>query len=69
MLKVYRSCIAETDASAAPGQILDADRRLIVGTRHGALELLELQQEGKRKLPAEEFLRGYRLSQGEVFAS
>ena len=38
-----------------------ADRkRLFVGTPDGAIELLELQREGKRVMSAEEFLRGWR---------
>ena len=69
MLKIYRSRVAETSSTPVPGTILNSDRRLIVGTRQGTLELLELQQEGKRKLSAEEFLRGYRLTEGEVLTS
>ena len=69
MLKIYRSRVAETASSSMPGKILETGHRLVVGTQHGALELLELQQEGKKKLSAEEFLRGYRLTEGEVFAS
>jgi methionyl-tRNA formyltransferase len=35
-------------------------KRLFVGTPDGAIELLELQREGKRAMSAEEFLRGWR---------
>jgi methionyl-tRNA formyltransferase len=38
----------------------------VVATRDGAIELLEIQQEGKKKLPIHEFLRGYRLASGDM---
>lgn len=68
MLKVYRSSLAGTsersDASV-PGEVLEAAERLIVSCEDGAVELLEIQQEGKRRLSAEEFLRGYPLEPGD----
>lgn len=51
-------------SSAAPGTVLAADRRFVVATGDGALELLEVQAAGKRALPAEAFLRGARLEPG-----
>ena len=69
LLKIYRSRLADNVAPGKPGEVFETHRRLIVSTQNGAVELLELQQEGKRKLSAEEFLRGYALSPGEVFAS
>jgi methionyl-tRNA formyltransferase len=40
---------------------------LLVGTGVGAVSILEIQQEGKRRLGIEEFLRGYTIEEGEVF--
>lgn len=55
---------ATTDA---PGVIVDALDRLLIGTGSGVLEVLQLQVAGKRSLPADEFLRGYRVRPGNRF--
>ncbi|MEB2355880.1 MAG: hypothetical protein OZ915_11940 [Ignavibacteriales bacterium] len=34
---------------------------LIIGCRTDALKILEIQQEGKRRMTTEEFLRGFRM--------
>ncbi len=41
------------------GQVLADGKHLFIGTGSGALEILELQPEGKSSMSAEEFLRGY----------
>lgn len=47
---------------ARPGQIVeDGKGQLVVGCGKGALSLLELQLEGKRKMDVKEFLRGISL--------
>src|SRR5262249_28728770 len=49
-----------------PGSLAVEDERLLVGCGQGtALELLELQPEGRKRMPARDFLHGYRLSAGE----
>jgi methionyl-tRNA formyltransferase len=49
----------------APGQILGlAKRGLIVGTGTGSVLLLEVQLEGKRRMSASEFVRGFPLPVG-----
>lgn len=50
--------------SAAPGEILRADDRLIVGCGDGGVELLTLQRAGKSAQGAAEFLRGFPLRAG-----
>src|SRR5690606_19538434 len=67
MLKVYRSRIAEeAERAGTPGQVIQADERLVVACGTGAVELIDIQQEGKRRLHAEEFLRGYAINPGDV---
>jgi methionyl-tRNA formyltransferase len=66
MIKIYRTCVAELPSSA-PGVVLMSDKRIIVGTGEGTIEILELQQEGKKKLSADEFLRGYFIEKGDSF--
>ncbi|MBI3189181.1 MAG: methionyl-tRNA formyltransferase [Ignavibacteriales bacterium] len=65
VLKLYRSTLATDVQSTSPSEVLVADKRLVIATADGAVEILELQQEGKRKMSAEEFLRGYKISIGE----
>ncbi len=49
-----------------PGLVLPAGPgRLVVAAGAGAVEILRLQVPGKRVLPAEEFLRGYRVQPGD----
>ena len=51
--------------TGAPGQILAlAKRGLIVGTGTGSVLLLEVQLEGKRRMSATEFVRGFPLPVG-----
>lgn len=66
-LKLYRSRVAENHAAgdAAPGTVLDADGRIAVACGEGAVELLELQRPGGRRLSAADFLNGYDVQEGE----
>jgi len=65
--------IIKTAVSAghgAPGVIVEAKERLLIGTGDGLLEVREIQLEGKKHLAAAEFLRGYRqLKQGDKFTA
>ncbi len=59
-LKVHRAAL--TNGSGPPGRVLEAGAGgLVVAAGSGALRLLELQLEGRRRLPAAEFLAGHRL--------
>jgi methionyl-tRNA formyltransferase len=48
------------DLTGEPGQILSADDRLIIATGSGAISLVEVQLEGRKRMPASEFVRGNR---------
>lgn len=65
LLKVHRARLAPdwSGGREAAGVLLD-DRRLVVGCGEGALELLEVQLEGARRMDAGDFLRGRRLEKG-----
>ncbi len=67
LLKIYRSQITARQHSMKAGEVLVDGSTLCVGTADGAIEILELQQEGKKKLAVAEFLRGYHFSVGAVF--
>ena len=69
-LIVHRLAVADAEKMArpdaqAPGEISVADHRIFVACALNTwLELIELQLEGKKRLPALEFLRGTQLSTG-----
>jgi methionyl-tRNA formyltransferase len=58
MLKLWRAEVLPA-TSAVPGTVLEG---LTVATGKDALRILELQPAGKRRMSAEEFLRGYKLA-------
>lgn len=62
LLKLHRSLLCP--GSGTPGEILDA-KRLIVACGDGALELTEVQPEGKGRMSGGDYLRGARLQKGD----
>ena len=56
-LKIFSASIV--DLNGQPGEILRSDKDLIVATGKGALSLVEVQLEGKRRMTAAELLRGH----------
>ncbi|MBQ8305029.1 MAG: methionyl-tRNA formyltransferase [Blautia sp.] len=69
--KIWR-CQALPDGSGteAPGTILSADREGIrVACGEGSLLLLEVQLEGKKRMSADAFLRGYPVAPGTKLTS
>lgn len=70
-LRIFRTSL-DIPASVArghgPGEVLQATRDiLVVHTGAGSLVVRELQQEGRRRMSVEEFLRGYRIATGDRF--
>jgi methionyl-tRNA formyltransferase len=57
-LGVTRAALAAGDGPP-PGQLAPSDGRLLYGAASGALELCEVQPEGKRSMAAEDWVRGY----------
>lgn len=72
-LKIWKAkVLAGTDGiqagTAQPGQVVHADKHgMVVQTGDGQLSLLEVQLEGKKRMPADAFLRGYPLQAGTCF--
>jgi methionyl-tRNA formyltransferase len=69
-IKIYRADLAGPSAeSGEPGQVMAADARegLLVNTADGQLFLREVQLEGKKRMTVEEFIRGFRLQEGDRF--
>lgn len=59
MIKIFRAEL-RAGTALAPGEFSIDEVSFTVGCGEGILALLEVQPEGKRPLPIEEFLRGYR---------
>ena len=58
-LKIFSATIVAL--RGAPGEILKRENGLVVAAGKDALSLREVQLEGKRRMSASEFLRGYRV--------
>ena len=64
-LKVHRATLATDAPPGAPGRVVEASAAgIVVATGSGALRLLELQLEGRRRLAAGEVIAGHRLAPG-----
>ena len=58
ILKVYSAEIVDENASATPGEIIEKKNALVIGTGKGLIKLTEVQLQGKKRMKAEDFLRG-----------
>jgi methionyl-tRNA formyltransferase len=59
MLKVLKAEKREEAAFGDPGEVSKEKNALLVSTSDGMLAITELQLQGKRRMPAGDFLRGY----------
>ncbi|MBI4212262.1 MAG: methionyl-tRNA formyltransferase [Deltaproteobacteria bacterium] len=64
-LTIHEAAPITTPVSAAPGTILSTDGQLSVATGDGQLYLLEVQLEGKKRMPTVDFLRGFKMNAGD----
>ncbi len=63
-LKIHKARVL--DVSGEAGTLL-SDTQLLIACAKGAVELLEVQYEGAKRMSAELFLRGHRLQKGMKF--
>lgn len=57
----------QTENAAAPGTVLQADSKgFCVQTGQGILKIVQLQLEGKKRMDAQAFLRGYSIEPGRI---
>ena len=70
VLKIWRArAVRPERPGVPPGPVAGSEGRLLVACgADTALEILELQRPGGRRLPAAEFLRGFDLAAGSRFA-
>ncbi|MDN5331109.1 MAG: methionyl-tRNA formyltransferase [Tepidanaerobacteraceae bacterium] len=69
-LKIWRAEIYAKGETRGPGKIvgIDKERGILVGTGDGVLLITELQEAGKKKMSAAEYLRGHSIAEGEFFS-
>ncbi|MBE5967472.1 MAG: methionyl-tRNA formyltransferase [Lachnospiraceae bacterium] len=64
-LKLWKAAVTKTAKKAEPGEVLEVCKdAIVVMTGQDALVIQELQLEGKKRMPADAFLRGYTVTPG-----
>lgn len=66
LLKIFKSSHFESTQAGSPGSVTRETGAILVACASGRLKILELQQEGHRRMTAEEFLRGYQFGAGDL---
>ncbi len=59
IVKIYRSAMIASSAAGRPGAIEMTENSMLVHTGNGAVEIRELQIEGKKRMRSDQFLRGH----------
>lgn len=59
--KIYKSSVS-AEIELEPGQIRQTKKEIYIGCGENSLQILEIQPEGRKRMTAEEFLRGYSLN-------
>jgi methionyl-tRNA formyltransferase len=70
MFKIHKAQVIPGDnLQSSPGEISEINKNtLIVATGKDSLSLLEVQIEGKKKMPVKDFLQGHKLEKGMRFS-
>jgi methionyl-tRNA formyltransferase len=64
-LKIWAADVLEEEYEGAFGEIIKVSKsEILVKTGKGTLSLKEIQLEGKKRMAADAFLRGYQLESG-----
>ncbi len=66
LFKIYKSKVS-THRSVYPGKVVCMNPLIIGCGKNTSLELIEVQIEGKKRMPASDFARGYRLTDKTIF--
>lgn len=63
-LKVFKTALC--DISGSPGEVLDSSNKLVIACGNGAIELIEVQLEGAKRMTADKLLMGHPIEQGVI---
>ena len=67
-IKIFKSAVIDAHSKNNPGKIkLGGNNSLEIYTGKGLISILELQQEGKKPLKVEQFLRGVNIGERDLF--
>ena len=70
LFHIWKARVADTSLTGDPGRMLPQAKRLLIACGDGtALEALEVQVEGRKRMPAEAFLNGHRLDENETLGA
>jgi methionyl-tRNA formyltransferase len=70
LFHVWKARVADENGDGTPGRLMPQKKRLLVSSGEGtALELLEVQVEGRKRMPAEAFVNGHRLDENEILGA
>jgi methionyl-tRNA formyltransferase len=70
LFHIWKARVAEETGPGAPGSLVHLKKRLLIAGGEGTmLELLEIQIEGRKRMPAEAFLNGHHLNENEVLGA
>ncbi|MFI3330078.1 MAG: methionyl-tRNA formyltransferase [bacterium] len=61
LIKIKEVKIAEDNSNANPGTIIDLNKKILIKTTDGAIEIKELQLSGKKMMDSKSFLNGSKL--------
>jgi len=65
ILRIFRAVEIDTPSPALPGTLSFSETELLVSAGNGSVSLLDVQLEGKKRMPVRDFLRGCRLKPGD----
>ena len=66
-LKIYNALACTTIFSQQPGTVIQADHKIVIACAEGAIELTDVQSEGKKRTSGKEFCNGHLLTVGDKF--
>jgi methionyl-tRNA formyltransferase len=67
---IWKARVAEEPGSGNPGRLRPLKKRLLIDCgAEAAVEVIELQMEGRKRMPAEAFLNGHQFSDSEVLGA
>ena len=68
VLKLWKACVeAEEGRLGEPGEVIQANDRLVVAAGSGSVRLVEVQPESRRRMPASDYVRGAGIAAGDRF--
>ncbi|MFH0799160.1 MAG: methionyl-tRNA formyltransferase [Pseudomonadota bacterium] len=65
-LRIHEAAALPAEHKTAPGTVIESGPHLAIACGEGALYLLEVQLEGKKRMSAADFLRGHKVQTGTV---